>query len=102
MIEQPVIDYAEAMRLLRPLAELGDAEAQLWVGLLYFGGHGTRRNVAEAVVWWRKAAEQGYAPGQLNLGMVYFSGEMGLPQDYILAHMWSNLAAGIVRSLGKG
>ena len=81
------------MRLLRPLAELGDAKAQLTVGLLDFGGHGTRRNVAEAGHGGRKAAEQGYDAAQFNLGMVYFNGKMGLPQDYIRAHMWANLAA---------
>ena len=38
------------------------------------------------------AAEQGDAHGQSNLGLSYAKGE-GVPQDYILAHMWFNLAA---------
>ncbi len=49
-------DYATALRLLRPLAEQGNASAQ----------H--------------------------NLGGMYVRGE-GVPQDYVLAHMWLNLAA---------
>ena len=38
------------------------------------------------------AAEQGYADGQLMLGASYKFGE-GVPQDYVQAHMWFNLAA---------
>ena len=38
------------------------------------------------------AAEQGYAEAQFNLGVAYGKGE-GIPQDYVTAHMWLNLAA---------
>ena len=37
-------------------------------------------------------AEQGFASVQNNLGVKYYKGK-GVPQDYIQAHMWSNLAA---------
>jgi hypothetical protein len=36
-------------------------------------------------------AEQGNAVAQSNLGTMYVNGQ-GVPQDYILAHMWFNLA----------
>ena len=39
-----------------------------------------------------QAAEQGDADAQLNLGVMYANGK-GVPQDFILAHMWFNLAA---------
>ena len=42
--------------------------------------------------WNRKAAERGDAPAQGLLGVQYGSGE-GVPQDYVIAHMWFNLAA---------
>ena len=48
-------DHATALRLLRPLAELGDASAQF------------------------------------NLGVMYKIGE-GVPQDYVEAHKWLNIA----------
>ena len=38
------------------------------------------------------AAGQGYASAQVNLGLMYANGE-GVPQDYVQAHMWFNLAA---------
>jgi TPR repeat protein len=43
-------------------------------------------------MWYRKAAEQEYAKAQYNLALMYYNGQ-GVPQDYILAHMWFNLAA---------
>ena len=42
--------------------------------------------------WYRKAAEQGVALAQYNLGFMYSKGR-GVPQDYVQAHMWYNLAA---------
>ncbi len=46
---------------------------------------------AEAVRWFRKSAEQGNATGLNNLGVLYSIGQ-GVPQDYVQAHMWINLA----------
>ena len=46
----------------------------------------------EAVKWLRKAAEQGETRAQSLLGAGYLAG-LGLPQDYMLAYMWLNLAA---------
>ena len=42
--------------------------------------------------WFRKAAEQGEARAQTALGVMYEDGH-GVPPDYVLAHMWQNLAA---------
>jgi len=46
----------------------------------------------EAVKWYRRAAEQGDADAQANLGVMYANGA-GVPQNYVLAYMWANLAA---------
>ncbi len=40
----------------------------------------------------RLAAEQGHVDAQNNLGAMYANGE-GVPQDYVQAHKWMNLAA---------
>jgi uncharacterized protein len=42
--------------------------------------------------WYRDPAEQGIARAQYNLGLMYDNGE-GVPQNYVIAHMWFNLAA---------
>jgi len=44
-----------------------------------------------AADWYRKAAEQGSQTGQRWLGNLYATGK-GVPQDYVQAHMWYNLA----------
>ena len=45
-----------------------------------------------AFVEWRQMAEWGDAEAQLNLGRLCENGQ-GVPQDYVQAHMWYNLAA---------
>jgi len=87
-------DYATALRLLRPLADQGDADAQWSIGHLYAeGGLGVPQDYQQAVLWYRKAAEQGSnAYAQTTLGRMYASGR-GVPQDFVRAHMWFNLAA---------
>ena len=86
-------DYATALEEWRPLAEQGDADAQLGLGAMYFYGQGVPQDYAEAVKWYRLAAEQGQADAQIALGFMYFFGH-GVPQDYVQAHMWYSLAAG--------
>ena len=47
---------------------------------------------AEALAQWRAAADAGDRRAMLALGRLYLQG-LGAPQDYVLAHMWFNLAA---------
>ena len=77
---------------LRVMANAGDAEAQLSLGVMYANEHVVPQDYAQAVAWYRKAAEQGHAAAQFNLGFAYKYGE-GVPQDYVEAHKWFNLAA---------
>ena len=85
-------DYAEALRLWRPLADQGDANAQYMLGIMYANGRGVPQDYAEAMKWCRLAAEQGYARAQYMLGIMYANGR-GVPQNDVQAHMWFNLAA---------
>jgi TPR repeat protein len=85
-------DYAAELRLLRPLAEQGNVEAQEALGALYSGGHGVPQDYVEAAKWFRSAAEQGFAEAQDSLARMYVQGQ-GVPKDYVQAHMWFNLAA---------
>ncbi len=48
--------------------------------------------MAEGKKWTLKAAEQGLADAQHSIGVSYMLGE-SIRQDYVLAHMWMNLAA---------
>ena len=85
-------DYAAALRLWRPLAEQGDADAQYNLGVMYDNGRGVQQDDGEAVKWFRKAAEKGFAKAQCNLGSMYEEGK-GVPQDYAEALTWYRIAA---------
>ena len=63
-------DYTVAVQLCRPLAEKGDARAQLSLGGMYYNGQGV----------------------QADLGVLYWNGQ-GVLQDVVLAYMWLSLAA---------
>lgn len=85
-------DYSAAMRLFRPFADQGHADAQYNLGLMYNDGRGVRQNYSEAVRWYRLAAEQGRAAAQNSLALVYNNGT-GVPQSNALALVWFNLSA---------
>ena len=85
-------DYATAYKIILPLAERGEADAQYSLGVMYFQGVSVPQDNKEAVAWWRKAAEQGNANAQLELGVMYTRGQ-GVPQDYKEAIAWWRKAA---------
>jgi uncharacterized protein len=105
-------DYATAVRLMRPLAEQGNAAAQYNLAHMYRNGHGVPQDYAAAVKWYRKAAEQGNDVAQANLAVMYDKG-LGIPQDYTDAVRWYRTAAehgnaeaqlnlAVMYALGKG
>jgi hypothetical protein len=85
-------DYAVALRLLRPLADQGDAPAQFNLGIMYYHGRGVRQSDLEAAKWFHLAADQGDAPARFYLGIMYSEGQ-GVPQDYAESAKWYRLAA---------
>ena len=85
-------DYQKAYRLLKPLAEQGNTQAQSNLGLMYANGEGVPENDAKAVHWYRKAAKQGDAHAQNNLGLMYDYGQ-GVPEDDAKAVHWFRKAA---------
>jgi TPR repeat protein len=86
-------DMAEAVRWARLGAQKNDMHSQSVLGRAYLiGAGGLPRNVREFVNWTRRAALQGERAAQAILGRAYSEG-LGVPQDYVQAHMWLNLAA---------
>ena len=49
----------EILKRIKQKAELGNAEAQLLLGLCHDEGDSVKHNYKKAVCWWRKAANQG-------------------------------------------
>jgi TPR repeat protein len=50
-----------------------------------------RGDFAEAAIWFRKSANAGNATAQDSLGVMHVNGE-GVPQDYVRAYAWFNIA----------
>lgn len=92
-------DYARALEILKPLAEQGNSQAQITIGLMYDYGHGVKKDPAESIKWYRMAAEQGVPLVQHDIGVKYFQGQ-GVEQNYLEAAKWWKLsaAAGIADS----
>ncbi len=59
---------------------------------MYAHGRGVEQDYAEAMELFRHPAEKGYPGAEYGLGVGYENGQ-GVLQDYVLAHMWLNLAA---------
>ena len=85
-------DYTTAFRLMKPLAEQGEAEAQFHLGVMYTIGKGVPRDYTGGVKWFRRSAEQGNVDAQSNLGVLYSSGK-GVPRDYAEAVKWFRRSA---------
>lgn len=80
-------DYEAALVILKPLAESGDSQAQVTLGIMYDFGHGVSKDPTEAIKWYIKAAEQGIPVVQHDVGVKYFEGQ-GVDQDYLKAAYW--------------
>jgi TPR repeat protein len=75
------------------LAERGDPEAQLKLGIAYRdGSDGPPQDYSQAAVWFGRAADQADPMAQYNLAQLYQSGR-GVQQDIVRAYMWYSLAA---------
>lgn len=85
-------DYETALRLLRPFAEQGEAQAQWGLGVMYANGQGVIFDAATAVSWFRKAADQGHANAEYGLGVMYENG-FGVQQSHTEAVNWYRKAA---------
>ena len=84
--------YDSALGYWVPLADQGDANAQLNVGMMYDTGQGVAEDPARAVRLYRQSAERGHPAAQYNLGMMYASGR-GIERDAGQAKFWLEQAA---------
>jgi len=79
--------------LLLSLALVFSASSAAWPQDFSKGLEAARAgDYATALQEWRPLAEQGDASAQHNLGVMYDNGR-GVPQDFVLANMWANIAS---------
>ena len=74
-------DAEGAVKLLRPEADKGNAEAANALGELQIAGRGTKAAPVEAAKWFQKAADAGHNAAQFNLARLLFLGADGVPKD---------------------
>jgi serine/threonine protein kinase/TPR repeat protein len=92
--------YADAIAILKPLAENGNAQAQVKLADAYSEGQGVDRDLKLAATWYEKAALQGSAGAMLKLGAMYASGN-GVAQNNNLAYVWYGAAARLGSNAAK-
>lgn len=77
-------DYVTAVKLWRPAANAGDADAQFNLGQAYKLGWGVPMDLPVAAEWFRKAAVQGHIRAEDNYGLLLFrSGKRTEAMPYI-------------------
>lgn len=92
-------DYATARRILEPLADSGDADAQYWIGVMYAHGKGFPTVCRQAIRWYEKAARQGNVEAAFSAGFMLYHGwgteedECVLPGNPERAAPWLKQAA---------
>lgn len=85
-------DWPRAIMLLRPLAEQGDARAQVLLGNMYVQGYGVRRDSTQAYGLYRRAAIAGNAEAMVVTGAMLQQG-IGTTADVHQALEWYHRAA---------
>lgn len=80
------------VELMRKAAELGNADAQNELGILYYKGDIVPQNYAEAFKWVQMSANANSALGQNNLGMFYKQG-VGCVANPTTAAVWYEKAS---------
>ena len=79
-------------QILPPRRNLGNADAQMALAAVYYGGMGVSQDITISAKWFRKAAEQGNMEAVLILGTLYMSGQ-GVPKDIYEGVRWIREAA---------
>lgn len=92
-VEQLTKQFLESLELMQQAADLGLAEAQDDIGLMYYEGTSLPKDFKKSIEFLTKSATQGYAKGQYNLGVMYHRGRCGLSVDLTKAIYFYRKAA---------
>ena len=88
-------DLIEAAKWYKKAADTGNISGEIHLAALYRdGGKGFPRDMEQAAALYCKAAEQGDVDAQGTLGVLYSIGQ-GVPQSYVEAYYWLDLAAAV-------
>lgn len=85
-------DSKKSFKIYKALADLGDAQSQGIIGLMYKNGEGTKQNCNEAIRWISKASENNDSFSLCVLGEMYLMGD-GMKKDYSSAYKFLKKAS---------
>jgi len=71
-------NYPLAFKQAIQSAQAGNVEGQKLLGVMYYEGLGTKRNVSEAIKWLEVAAKQGQIDAIVNLAHIYTNEKSGV------------------------
>jgi hypothetical protein len=93
-------NYAAALEQLKPLAEVGNSDAQMLMGKMYANGKGVLKDDVQAAAWYWKAASAGNIEAQLALSGAYADGK-GVPRSDDIANFWQWKVADALAAVEK-
>ena len=85
-------DIPKAFVILEKVAELGDPNDQLQLGMMYLQGMGGAPDMENGLKWLTRSARQGHADAQMRLGAVLAEAE-DVKDRLVLAYKWVHLAS---------
>ena len=80
-------DFVAAVKCFLRAAELGEPEAQCYLGFCFMYGQGVDKDEARSVEWFSQAAAQGNVGAEYCLGAAFYLGR-GVPKDFATAVKW--------------
>src|SRR5436190_23460108 len=63
--------FSAALKAFHEAADDGNAEAMMYLGVMYGSGTGTEVNYTESMAWFIKAANHGDGQAMTNIGLLY-------------------------------
>ena len=93
--------FSRAMKLLSPIANSGNPDAQYRLAIMYQNGLGVVRNELLAYKWMKNAAQQEFGPALHGLGFMYMEGDC-VGRDDVRAIKWfeAAVAQGLQGAMG--
>ncbi len=94
-------DYSRAVGKLRMRAHMSNSLAPYEMGQMYMDGTAAEshaQDYGKAARWFQLAAQLGLPDAQVHLGKLHEQG-LGVTQDYVMAHMWFNVAASLFSNI---
>lgn len=85
--------YKEALNILFPVAQKGNADAEELIGVMYAMGLGVQRDDQRAFEWYLRSSLKGHAGAQSGIGWYYEIGRGLTSPDLVRAHTWYVLSA---------